>query len=252
MAEFHEKVEIYSPGSVARDGHPEDAEGPGKVTIILNNQGKIDMQKLWLDGITGNIISHDRDGHHSFSLHAKIDGFTGLWIGANKEEGAKAGKVFLRDSSGEESIILDGSSGDIFLSNADCAEDFNILDLQSAEPGTVMVLQEEGMLRQSTTAYDKKVAGVISGAGDFRPGIVLDKKRSQTNRKPVALMGKVYCKVDAQDCPIEVGDLLTTSATAGHAMKAEDQSRAFGSVIGKALRSIKHGKGLIPILIALQ
>jgi len=65
-------------------------------------------------------------------------------------------------------------------------------------------------------------------------------------------MGKVFCKVDAQTSPVEVGDLLTTSATPGHAMKAEDPTKAFGSVIGKALRPFKEGAGLIPILIALQ
>src|SRR5208282_6491995 len=35
-------------------------------------------------------------------------------------------------------------------------------------------------------------------------------------------MPKVCCKVDADYASIEVGDLLTTSSTAGHAMKAED------------------------------
>jgi hypothetical protein len=62
----------------------------------------------------------------------------------------------------------------------------------------------------------------------------------------------VYCKVDAQYSPIEVGDLLTTSPTPGHAMKADDPLKAFGTVIGKALRPLSEGQGLIPILIALQ
>jgi len=35
-------------------------------------------------------------------------------------------------------------------------------------------------------------------------------------------------------------------------MKADDQSKAFGAVIGKALRAFREGRGLIPILIALQ
>jgi hypothetical protein len=69
---------------------------------------------------------------------------------------------------------------------------------------------------------------------------------------PIALMGKVYCKVDASYGAIEVGDLLTTSSTPGHAMKANDPMKAFGSVIGKALRPLDSGEGLIPILIALQ
>jgi hypothetical protein len=195
---------------------------------------------------------YDRDGKHSFSLHGKVDDFTGLWIGANESEGKKSGKLFLRNANGNDSIVLDGASGDIFLNNADCAEEFDISEPDKIESGTVMVIEEGGNLQKSTRAYDKKVAGVISGAGDCKPGIVLDKKHSQVNRKAVALMGKVYCKADAQSSPIGVGDLLTTSPTPGHAMKAADPLKAFGAVIGKALRPLKKGKGLIPILIALQ
>lgn len=142
--------------------------------------------------------------------------------------------------------------GDIrFISgHADCAEDFDIAE--AVDPGTVMVLGDEGALRQSHQAYDKRVAGVISGAGSYKPGLILDKHDSHKNRLPIGLIGKVYCKVDAQASPIEIGDLLTTSTTPGHAMKASDPLRAFGSVIGKALGTLKEGQGLIPILIALQ
>jgi hypothetical protein len=107
-------------------------------------------------------------------------------------------------------------------------------------------------LRPSQQAYDKKVMGVISGAGDYKPGIVLDKQQSSEHRGSVALGGKVYCKVDAHYASIEVGDLLTTSDTPGYAMKAADPLRACGSVIGKALRPLREGQRLIPILIALQ
>jgi hypothetical protein len=143
-------------------------------------------------------------------------------------------------------------TGDIRLTNADCAEDFDVLGAHKVEPGTVMVLGLEGALSESLQPYDKRVAGVISGAGDYKPGIVLDTRQAAGNRQPVALMGKVFCKVDAQFGAIEVGDLLTTSGTPGHAMKAGDPWKAFGSVIGKALRPLETGQGLIPILIALQ
>jgi hypothetical protein len=49
-----------------------------------------------------------------------------------------------------------------------------------------------------------------------------------------------------------VGDMLTSSPTEGHAMKALDRERAFGAVVGKALRPLDEGCGLIPILITLQ
>ena len=87
------------------------------------------------------------------------------------------------------------------------------------------------------------LASGIAAAGSF-PLMV--------DAKPIALLGKVFCKVDAQFGPIEVGDLLTTSPTQGHAMRVADPLRAFGAVIGKALRPLAGGQGLIPILIALQ
>ena len=142
--------------------------------------------------------------------------------------------------------------GDIVLANADCAEDFDIAGLAKVEPGTVMVIDSEGTLRPSDRAYDKRVAGVISGAGNFKPGIVLDKQESSNNRMPIALLGKVYCKVDASYGAIEVGDLLTTSPTPGHAMRVDDPFKALGTIIGKALRPLSDDRGLVPILIALQ
>jgi hypothetical protein len=145
-------------------------------------------------------------------------------------------------------------TGDIRLVNADCAEEFEVSN--DIEPGTVMVLNGQCTLEPSSISYDKKVAGIISGAGGFKPGIVLDKQNQQqprtSRRAAVALIGKVYCKVDATVSPIEVGDLLTTSSTIGHAMKADCPISAFGSVIGKALQPLKNSKGIIPVLVALQ
>jgi hypothetical protein len=144
-------------------------------------------------------------------------------------------------------------TGDIRLTSGnDCAEEFDAPGAAAIDPGTVMVINEDGMLQPSHHAYDKKVAGVVSGAGDCRPGIVLGKREALSDRLPIALLGKVYCKVDARFSPIEVGDLLTTSPTPGHAMKADDPVRALGTLIGKALRPHKEGQGMIPILVALQ
>ena len=143
-------------------------------------------------------------------------------------------------------------SGDVILPGADCAEEFDVAEAVAIEPGTVMVFDQDGALHQSQHAYDKRVAGVISGAGEYRPGMILDRQQSRNNRVPVALVGKVYCKVDAQYSPVEIGDLLTTSQTPGHAMKAIEPAKAFGAVIGKALRALAQGQSLIPILIALQ
>ena len=162
------------------------------------------------------------------------------------------GQLFVVNDKNATVVTLDGKTADLMLYNADCAEEFDLAEAQRVEPGTIMVLDEQGRLRESAVEYDRKVAGVVSGAGGYRPGIVLDRRPTGRERATVALMGKAYCKVDADYAPIAVGDLLTTSATAGHAMKVTDSSRAFGAVIGKALQPLTTGRDLIPILVALQ
>jgi hypothetical protein len=145
-------------------------------------------------------------------------------------------------------------SGRLNMLNGDFAEEFGVdtTDEGGLVAGTVVVLSDDGNIRQSNAAYDKCVAGVVSGAGGYEPAIVLDRKSTDSERVAVAMMGKVVCSVDASYGPVEVGDLLTTSSTPGHAMKADDSVRAFGAVIGKALQPIRQGRGLIPILVALQ
>lgn len=146
------------------------------------------------------------------------------------------------------------AGGDIVLADADCAEDFDVDTTCSEQPtpGSVVVLGDEGSLRIGSCTYDRRVVGVVSGAGEYKPGLILHRKSIDSARIAVALMGKVACQVDATRCAVEVGDLLTTSDTPGHAMKASDPSRALGSIVGKALQPLREGRGLVPILVALQ
>jgi hypothetical protein len=164
--------------------------------------------------------------------------------------------VSVDNPSEEPTIHLNGANGhitanDVILRSADCAEEFDTVNEQ-IEPGTVMTIDKTGKLCVSNKPYDKKVIGVVSGAGSYSPGLILDKQRTHKNRAPIALLGKVYCKLDANVSSIEQGDLLTTSDIPGHAMKAIDPLKSFGAVIGKALQPIKKGKDLIPILVTLQ
>jgi hypothetical protein len=143
-------------------------------------------------------------------------------------------------------------TGDVRLLNADIAEKFDAGEGAVGQPGSVMVFDDAGNLRPSCRPYDRRVVGVVSGAGCFKPGLILDDNESRTSRVEIALVGKVFCRVDASSATIEVGDLLTTSDVPGHAMKADNPVKAFGAVIGKAMGSLRTGQGLIPVLVALQ
>jgi hypothetical protein len=162
------------------------------------------------------------------------------------------GDVNVFNRHGTRVIHLDGAAGDIALGNADCAEEFDVDD-PAIEPGSVLVLDDEpGRLRVSDAPYDTRVAGILSGAGTYRPAIVLDRQPDREGRRPVALAGKTWCKVEAESAPVRVGSLLTTSSLPGHAMAATDRGRAFGAVLGKALAPLAAGVGVVPVLVALQ
>jgi hypothetical protein len=144
-------------------------------------------------------------------------------------------------------------TGDISFPGADCAEEFAAVEAVEAIPGTVMSLTDSGRIAPCAQPYERRVVGVVTGAGPLRPGIVMGRQANRTDaRFPIALMGTVYCQVDTTNGPIDVGDLLTTSSTPGHAMKATDPMRAFGAVIGKAMGPLASGSGLVPVIVALQ
>lgn len=110
-----------------------------------------------------------------------------------------------------------------------------------------------GELSVSARAYDRTVAGVVSGAGGVKPGMLMGQRSSKADGKhPVALTGRVYCFVDASLGAIEPGDLITTSDTPGHGIKVNDHARAQGAIIGKAMTGLVSGKGLVLVLVSLQ
>lgn len=150
-------------------------------------------------------------------------------------------------------------TGDLVLAGADVAEQFDVTKRTDGGadvgPGSVVVLDEEGAVAPCTRAYDSRVAGVVSGAGDRKPALVLDRGEQQPDaeagRRALAVVGKVWCQSDATAHPIRVGDLLTTSSTPGHAMAAVDRDASFGAVLGKALSPLRSGTGLVLVLVGL-
>lgn len=220
--------------------------GTGRFGLLTlrNSKGK-DTVNLG-NGETGDLYLRDADGNFTVALRAVENDMAGIWIGGSGQNG----HVVVRNAAGTNMIHLDGKAGDVILANADCAEEFEVVE--EVPPGTVMAIGGDGRLCASAEAYDRRVAGIVSGAGDTRPGIVLGRVASAGTRTAIALAGRVGCRVDAREEPIAVGDLLTTSPEPGHAMRAADPLRAFGAVIGKALAPLHGETGVIPVLVALQ
>ncbi|NOT02179.1 MAG: hypothetical protein HOP29_16335 [Phycisphaerales bacterium] len=136
---------------------------------------------------------------------------------------------------------------------SDLSEGFTVTG--EAQPGMVVAIDPSnpGQLMPSAGAYDRRVAGIVSGAGGISTGMIMGQKGSIADGDhPIALTGRVYCWCDASNGPIQPGDMLTTSDLAGHAMKVTDFDRAHGAVIGKAMTSLESGAGLVLVLVNLQ
>lgn len=141
------------------------------------------------------------------------------------------------------------------ITGADVAEKFPTSEMNAIEPGTVMEIDPNttGKLRIARGAYNRRVAGVTSGAGDIPVGAILGNLPGSGGSPVIALNGRVWVKCDASRHAISVGDLLTTSATVGHAMAVRDHDRAHGAVIGKAMSALAKGEsGLVLVLVNLQ
>lgn len=135
---------------------------------------------------------------------------------------------------------------------ADLAEPFPMDE--SIEEGSVVVIDEDqaGRLKLSTQAYDRQVAGIVSGANGINPGISLKQEGALDEGRNVALTGRVYVKADARYGAIKPGDLLTTSDVPGHAMKVLDHTKAQGAILGKAMTALAVGQGTVLVLVTLQ
>jgi len=84
------------------------------------------------------------------------------------------------------------------------------------------------------------------------PGISLRQDGVLGSGQDVALSGRVYVLADAANGAIKPGDLLTTSDTPGHAMKVTEHANAQGAILGKAMSTLKDGKGMVLVLVTLQ
>jgi hypothetical protein len=173
----------------------------------------------------------------------------------NGNVGVGAGVETLMDQKPDKEFVVNGDieiSGNINAKYQDIAE--WVPSSNDLSPGTVVVLDAAlgNGVKASMTAYDTKVAGVVSA----QPGITLGE--SGASKEQVATTGRVRVKVDATHAPIAVGDILVTSDKPGYAMKSvpvDVAGIAFhrpGTIVGKALEALASGEGELLVLLSLQ
>ncbi len=128
---------------------------------------------------------------------------------------------------------------------ADVAE--NVPVTEGIEAGDVVAVSPdagsypESRFVRTAAAFDRGVVGVISDSA------IMNMATEAGGRQPLALTGLVKVKVDASYGAIQPGDLLVSSPTPGHAMRADDAPA--GTVIGKALEPLNDGTGRVLMLV---
>ncbi len=125
---------------------------------------------------------------------------------------------------------------------------FEVDDAEFVTPGDLLVASENGnsVLSRSKKGYNPAVIGIVSG----NPYLAVNNSGKEEKIYPVALSGKVLCRIDARNNPVKPGDLIVASDTPGCGMKGKiDSFNKVGTVIGKALDSLDEGIGLVPVFI---
>ena len=205
-------------------------------------------------GVRGAANGTTGGGVGVFGEAHSLGGAAGLFInyaGGNILQGNVGGaNLFRVDGSG--TVYADGG---FQPSGADFAESMAVVgDRSKYAAGDLLVIEPTAKrhLALAQQPYSSLVAGIYS----TKPGILGSTKRvDDTPAKdevPLAVVGVVPCKVSAENGAIQVGDLLVTSSTSGHAMRGTDRSRMLGAVVGKALEPLTQGTGVIQVLVTLQ
>ena len=206
-------------------------------------------------GGTGFKINANAGGGGWADLLFQTNGTTKMFIESGGNVGIGTTSPTSRLDVQGNITIRDIATGDIAIQlgkGLDYAEGFNVTDKTQIEPGTILCIDTEnpGKLKISENPYDKTVAGIVAGANGLGSGVRLGTQEFDCD---VALAGRVYCNTIASSEDIEPGDMLTTSAVPGYAMKATDNQKAQGAIIGKAMESLKKGeKRQILVLVTLQ
>jgi hypothetical protein len=184
--------------------------------------------------------------HQTPSLLLVQEAATGdLIIGATTDD---AGNRMLRVNRVGRGFFDAGTQ----TGGADFAEQLPVQGKEADyEPGDVLVISASAdrTVELAAKAFDTAVIGVYSTEPAVLAGV--PGTDDPLSGIPVAITGIAPCKVSAENGPIRRGDLLVTSSTPGHAMRA-GANPPQGTIVGKAMGELAEGTGTIQVLVTLQ
>jgi hypothetical protein len=214
----------------------------GTVLFVSNNDSAVGAETVRINNADGGSFGDLLSGYNGADREFFFDYMGDLYLDGTTRTPADFAEL----------MKVEGSAGDF-------------------EPGDVLVVLPTGRLALSSAPYSTSLVGVYS----TKPGVLGDytsmemaegeseavteaRKAAEGPRVPVALLGIVPVKACAENGAIRPGDVLTTSSTPGHAMKASPvlvggvQIYPTGAILGKALEPLEAGTGIILALITLR
>jgi len=221
----------------------------GTDAFYVTEDGHAVCDALWAYNSAGSIGVHGQS-----TANAGVYGQSGTSVGVVAE--SNSGDIIRGYGSSTSDIEFKvDNDGDVWADRAfhDWGADFADMvavagNVAQYEPGDVLEIGPDGLLILAQAPYATNVAGVYSTQPGFVGG---DGDDGSTEGKiPLALVGVVPVKVSAENGPIAPGDLLVTSSTPGHAMRANNPPP--GTILGKALEPLDAGTGVILVLVTLQ
>ncbi len=249
-------------------------DGKGIFANSTNNDG------IYVDG-AGNYGIHvaSSGSHGVYVASSGWDGVAvwsatvaGMWVHSAGNDG------ILVDTAGWDGVHVVGPvGGSYYGSGKKGAEDFLVLNTGEVrskvgfstpsggfaqilpiagiatdyEAGDVVVMGDKGDMKVTlaTVQNSPTVIGVYADSPGFLGGQAVTPTEASAGIA-VTMMGVVPVKVSDENGPIQTGDLLVTSSTPGHAMRADNPLP--GTILGKALEPLDKGTGVILVLLMLQ
>ena len=210
--------------------------------------------------MSNGMAAYLRNTSSYHTAHVENDGTGGVLFLQNAGDAAGSGGgdfITAVNNEGSDTQFQVTSSGAAYSDGGwNGAADFAELmttegDPAAYEPGDVLVVSVEADRTAvlSSQPYSSLVLGIYSE----NPGFVGSTHPMEDQRDdeiPVAVVGIVPCKISAENGAVHRGDLLVTSSTPGHAMRADDAPA--GTILGKALEPLDQGTGTIQVLVTLQ
>lgn len=217
----------------------------GTTTTVNSTTTTVDDPVFTIGGDTSPGSDDNKDRGIEFKYHNG----TAAKVGYFGYDDSTGRFTFIPDAT-NTSEVFSGSVGDAefntVYAKATSAQYADLAERYEAdafyEPGTVLVVGGEKEVTICSSINDIRLAGVVS----TKPAYLMNNSvGSDVTHPAIALKGRVPVKVFGA---IQKGDLLTTSAYAGHAELASSDTSSL-AIIGIALGTNLGGAGVIEVMI---